>query len=1242
MVSMKIKKQKTLSFYFVITVTCLLIALGAIVTYQNYTFFKEYIRQEISKQFKEKERELKEGIDYKKLILNLLSFNPYVVEILSEDLSIDLKNKIRNYLTDISKKNGLLAIFLLNEKGDCILSTDLRFEGKNYSFRPYFKQALHSGQGQYVAMGITSHKLGLYLSKRIRNYFGRFGILVIKINPFSLLRGLSLYRDERFSVWGATASGVLFNPYKKGFYLLEKISPSQLDRIYETKQFQQVKFERLGFPKGTWNKLKRNSEISVIKDGVQYKIRKISVLNDSFSIITIVSSNFIPPSLEMIKKAFFATNSAFIIALLPLIVGLFLIRRQYRNLLHERAEKNKNLSRYMAVLTGNKDGFIVMNGPELKIDDVNDKFYEIIELDKEKHSLIGSSFLSILKESERDRFLRQVQKDKNFSFRTEIFNSNGDLIPVIIDFTKYHFENNQTGDDEPFYYAFIQDLRKGLKEAQKMQLLEAAVEQSGSCIAITDKDRKIIYVNPALKRITGYSSEEILGKDIKLLRPDQNNNKFCSQVWQDLRSGQMWQGRICNRRKDGKLYWVDATITPILDEEGQITHFIFVKNDVTKLVELEERLRQKIQELEGIMEHADVIIALIKDRKFLSVNAKFTKLFGKSKKELIGASTKLLYRSQEEYEYYGKKFYDALKKGKPLRHELEYILPSGEKKWFQVTATAINPGSIKEMKTVWIANDITELKELQLKLEKAKEKAERASKAKSIFLANMSHEIRTPLNGVIGMLSLLSGTELDSVQKEYVQTAHSSAEALLFLINDILDIAKIEEGKMEFDVVDFDFFHFIHDFSKSFLLAVKQKGLDFELKLDKNIPKFLKGDPGRLRQVLTNLTNNALKFTDKGKIELEVQLIEESQDKATIKFFVKDTGIGIPRDKCDLLFKKFSQVDPSISRKYGGTGLGLSLSKQLVQLMNGDIGVDSEVNNGSTFWFTVILQKGDPSEIEDRRDEHDVFSEEHALDGRLLVVEDNSVNQRVILGILRKLGLRAEAVTNGQEAIDALEVIPYDLVLMDVQMPIMDGLTATKIIRSGEVDVLNKDIPIIALTAHSFKDEILKCIDAGMNDYLTKPIDTKKLLHVLYKWLPEKKAENRKGFDMLRVESEIEEQSKEVPVFDLIEFSERTMGDKELGKQVLDMFLENSEKLISKLQVAVSESDKEEIMRISHSLKGSAANIGAKRIVELAYKLEKIAKENNIKKEKIEKKLIKLKEELEFFHDHDEVRKILA
>lgn len=1239
---MKIKKQKTISFCFVITVTCLLISLGAIVTYQNYTFFKEYIQQEISKQFGEKEREIREEIDYKKLILNLLSFNPYVVDILSEDLSNNLKKTIRNYLTDIGKKNGLLAIFLLNEKGDCILSTDVRFEGKNYSFRPYFKQAVSSGQGLYVAMGVTSHKLGLYLSKRIRNYFGRFGILVVKIDPFSLLRGLSLYKDERFSVWGATASGVLFNPYKNGFYLLEKISPSQLERIFETKQFQQVKFKRLGFPKGTWNKLKQNSKILVNKDGLQYKIRKISVLNDSFFIITIVSSDFIPPSLEMVKKAFLTTNSAFIIALLPLIVSLVFIRRQYRNLLYERAEKNKNLSRYMAVLTGNKDGFIVMNGPELEIDDVNDKFYEIIELDKKKHSLIGSSFFSVLKESEKDNFIRKIQKNKNFVFRTEIYNSKGESIPVIIDFTQYHIWNNQTGENEVFYCAFIQDLRKGLKEAQKIHLLETAVEQSGSCIAITDKDRKIIYVNPAFKKITGYSAEELLGKDIKLLRSAQNDNKFYSKLWHDLKRGRMWQGRICNKRKDGKLYWVDATITPILNERGQITHFIFIKNDVTKLVELEERLHQKIQELEGIMEHADVIIALIKDRKFLSVNAKFTKLFGKSKEELIGTSTKILYHSQEEYEYYGKKFYDALKRGKPLKHELEYILPSGEKKWFQITATAINPGSIEDMKTVWIANDITDLKQLQLKLEIAKEKAERASKAKSIFLANMSHEIRTPLNGVIGMLSLLSGTELDSIQKEYVQTAHSSAEALLFLINDILDIAKIEEGKMELDVVDFDFFHFIHDFSKSFALAARQKGLDFELELDENIPKYLKGDPGRLRQILTNLTNNALKFTEKGKIELKVTLAEETRENAIIKFFIKDTGIGIPKDKCDRLFKKFSQVDPSISRKYGGTGLGLSLSKQLVKLMNGDIGVDSEVNKGSTFWFKVILQKGDPTAIEAIRDEQDVFSKEHALEGRILVVEDNSVNQRVILGILRKLGLQAEAVTNGQEAIDTLKVISYDLVLMDVQMPVMDGLTATRMIRSGEVEILNNNIPIIALTAHSFKDEILKCIDAGMNDYLTKPIDIKKLLHVLYKWLPEKKAEKRKGVDMLRAEPGIEEQSMDVPIFDLNEFSERTMGDKELGKQVLDMFLENSEKLISGLQVAISESNKEEIMRMSHSLKGSAANVCAKRIVELAYKLEKIAKENNIKKEKIDKKLIRLKEELELFYNHDKVRKMLA
>jgi PAS domain S-box-containing protein len=641
----------------------------------------------------------------------------------------------------------------------------------------------------------------------------------------------------------------------------------------------------------------------------------------------------------------------------------------------------------------------------------------------------------------------------------------------------------------------------------------AMFEQAPLGVALVDSQTGRIYeVNPRFAEIAGRTREELVTTDWMSIthpediEPDLNNMAR-------LNAGEIPGFQMNKRlvRPDDSIVWINLTIAPVTVRAGQGPGRLSMIEDITFRKKAEEQLNDTLQRLQLSNTAGSIGSWTLNLRNnSLEWDDRLCEWFGIP---LADRHSELFFEfwrccvHPDDLATAEAALSDSIRSGAGAEVKFRVNKLGDRMRYIDATWVVERDASGTPARLLGINRDMTAQHDIEEELLAAKQAADAANEAKSSFLATMSHEIRTPMNGVIGMTGLLLDTDLTPQQRRCAETIRTSGDALLTLINDILDFSKIEAGKLELETLDFDLRTILDEVTEPLALRAHDKGIKLVCVTSPDVPSRLLGDPGRLRQILTNLVGNAVKFTEQGDVSVQASVAADTEANAVIRFVIRDTGIGLTPEQQRNLFQKFTQADTSMTRRFGGTGLGLAISKKLTELMGGEIGVTSQAGTGAEFWFTVCLGKRTSLPASDEvsatlSPSRVATTAVYRQGARILVAEDNIVNQEVALGILRKLGLQASAVENGENAIETLQREHYDLVLMDVEMPEIDGLEATRRIRDPQSAVHNHQIPIIAMTAAAMQGDRERCLEAGMNGYVTKPVSPRSLVEALNTWLP--------------------------------------------------------------------------------------------------------------------------------------------
>jgi PAS domain S-box-containing protein len=884
----------------------------------------------------------------------------------------------------------------------------------------------------------------------------------------------------------------------------------------------------------------------------------------------------------------------------------------------------------------------------------------------------------------------------------------------------------------------LKQAETALKEALERQ--SAIFTASPYGIAVFEQ-RRCVVSSPSFERTFGYGPGEVLGKPGRILfESDEAFERIGRDVYSAASRGETCSYETRMVRKDDSRFWCRVTTAPLTGGEAS-DRVVALYEDITARKEAEQALHSANEEMDAIFDSASSGIALIRERKILRCNQRLEEIFGWQPGELVGRSTRVWYVSDESFEGSGQRAYSALTQRGSHGREMQMVRHDGSQFWCRLAGRPVDPAEPAKG-SVWTLDDVTAEHEAADALREAKRIAEDATQAKSMFLANMSHEIRTPMNAIIGMSHLALRTELNPKQRDYVAKIHNAGTSLLGIINDILDFSKVEAGKLDIEEADFRLDEVLDNVSSLVAQKAYDKGLELLFDTAPGVPQALRGDALRLGQILVNLVNNAVKFTERGQISVAVRCLARTGEKLQLQVDVRDSGIGMTAEQAGRLFQAFTQADGSTTRKYGGTGLGLTICKRLVELMGGAFDVESAPGKGSRFSFTVWLGIGDeraararllPEELngmrvlvaDDNASAREILSEQlrglgfsvsavssgteaiaavaqaetdHPfglvfvdwkmpdLDGietarqllaakarprivmvtafgredaraqaqatgieaflvkpvsqsslvdalaglftpragaaahagaaageaarlsgaRLLLAEDNEINQQIAVELLEGAGARVAIANNGREAVEMLAANgpdAYDALLMDMQMPEMDGIEATRRIRA---DARFAKLPIIAMTAHAMVEEREKCFAAGMVDHISKPIDPHTMFQTLARWVRPAPVEKRAA---RRTQDDAGGKIPGIPGLDAEAGLKRVAGNRRLYLSLLRQFAETPAAAGARVAAALAAQDNETAERIAHTVKGVAGNIGLATVQSAAAVLEKAVRE---------------------------------
>ncbi len=816
-------------------------------------------------------------------------------------------------------------------------------------------------------------------------------------------------------------------------------------------------------------------------------------------------------------------------------------------------------------------------------------------------------------ESRSDVLSMLMRNPNRWSSRETVFiRRDGSPVDVLL-FHRMLFST----EGEPLYIdGYMEDIsgRKALeREIQReLDLKQKILDALPLDISFKDADKRYLLVNSHYSDFLGIPQERFFGRRLTELLPGEMASEAEKEddLVMSTRSTMSTERGV--PRRDGAVRWHNVVKTPLFDREGGIYGIVGCSFDLTPLKETMDALLDSESRFRSLAEELPVMIStFLANGTLLYVNQTHCDVFGMTREEMLGVSF-LNFLVEEDRAAVADGIASLTPESPGFTIEERVTDARGEQRWLRwVNRAFFDPdGSIQVLHSAGV--DITLSKQAERAILEARDEAQRASEAKSELLANVSHEIRTPMNGILGLSELLLETNLDAEQREYARMVYTNASNLLTVLNDLLDFSRLEARGIELSAVPFQPGLLLREAVELFAPQAASKQLRLKLDLDPGLPPFLVGDPVRLRQVLINLLSNAVKFTSSGEVSASALVVRSGDRSVDVVFSVSDTGPGIPDELLDDIFSPFRQGESSLSRKFGGTGLGLAISSGIVEMMGGFLLVETTPGEGAAFSFMLTLDRasGAPAEGADQADRPDPIARGAAgAPPSVLIVEDNAVNRELVRLMLTKAGVRSASAVNGREAVEMLSRQRFDLVLMDIQMPEMDGYEATAVIRDRSSPVLDHNVPIVALTAHAapvFRDE---CLARGMDDYLSKPFSSAGLMEMLYKWLPIAPAAPPPTPSSAPVNGIGEMDGREV--FDAEGFFSKLFDDREEGKSLLGLFLEAVPEDIGRLRSEMERGDLEGAARTAHSIKGAAGNACSPLLSDRAKALQLAAKDGD-------------------------------